>query len=327
MGADSRITYQGRTFDGVQKIYQMKKTQIGISQWGYVGFKDEKTVLDHLTKFEKDCVTNTNTVDDVAEKLKEYLENVSPKIEDTGGFHLAGCIKEGETQSYRLRHVFHETWHDDGKFTNENCHTEYHDPYGNKMIFHDRKSYPVLFNGDNFVANALFNYAPIVSNGFRIKPELLSLQEAEELSKLILETAVNRLTYFFGPNQRKALPTTGGQIVISKITCQTGFEWVQPRQESKAKTTPFNDFSFKEFFKKNERMVDESPSFPHARGLHPSSCNPYEGSIEIFKFQKESEKRIVGFTQYLPISNQGTTNRIEHRVRFSCVLRFHVFSQ
>ncbi len=308
MGADSRITYQGRTFDSVQKIYQMKKTQIGVSYWGYVGFNDHKTVLEHLITFEKICVKTSDTVDDVSEKLKEYLQHISPKISDTGGFHVAGCVNQTADIPYRLRHVFHETWHDVGEFTNENCHIEYHDSRGNRVAFEKSRKYPVLFNGDNFVANALFNYAPAINNGFRINTDLLTLGEAIELSQLILEIAVKRLAYFFGPNQRRALPTTGGQIFISKITCKNGFEWVKSRQDSKVETTPIDNFSFEEFFGNNEKMVDETSSLPHMIGLRPSNCNPYEGSICIYPIPKENEKRVVGFTQYLPISNQGTTN-------------------
>ena len=232
MATDSRITLHGKTYDDIRKVHPIMKNAIGISYWGYVALPDEKMVVDHLANFEKKCVAPTDTVDDVAEKLKKYLENITPKIKDRGGFHLAGCIKEGETQSYRLRHVFHETWHEVGKFTNENCHNEWHDQQGNKRIFDVKRVNPVLFNGDNFVANALFNYAPIVNRGFSIKPELLSLEEAEELSKLILETAVSRLTYFFGPNQRKAIVAVGGKILRARITCKSGFEWIAPNNQS-----------------------------------------------------------------------------------------------
>ncbi len=96
---------------------------------------------------------------------------------------------------------------------------------GNKITFRTPKSYPVLFNGDNFVANALFNYAPLLDNRFQIKTDLLSLKEAEELSNLILDVAISRLPYY-GPNQRKILKTTGGKISMARITCKDGFKWI-----------------------------------------------------------------------------------------------------
>jgi len=289
MAADSRIECRGELFDGVQKIYQISKTSAGISYWRYVGFDNEKTVLEHLKDFEKDYVSETDTVDDVAEKMKGYLENINPKIKDAGGFHLAGCIAESEVESYRLRHVFHETWHEAGEFTNENCHTEYHDPYGNKITFRKTQLFPVLFNGDNFVANALFNYAPMVDNGFRIRTDLLPVEEAIDLSKLILETAVRRLTYYFGPNQRKALPTTGGRIFIAKITCKNGFEWIQPRQASKEKGIPIEKISMEELFERKGKATSESYFKPHVK---PSSCSAYYASVDIFPMQPTDERDI-----------------------------------
>lgn len=226
MATDSRITYRGETIDGLQKIYQMTTKPVGISYWGYVGF-DDVTVLEHLKDFETNSVATEDTVDDIAGKLKESLEDIRPRINERGGFHLAGCVREEERNSYRLRHVFHEVWHRAGEFTDENCHTEYHDPSGNKIIFREPIQYPVLFNGDNFVANALFNYAPFVDRRFRIRPDLLSLQESINLSRLILDTSVRRLTFYFGPNQRRVLPTTGGQLFIAEVTCQHGFQWVE----------------------------------------------------------------------------------------------------
>lgn len=297
MATDSRIKVRGKLFNGIQKIYQMLKTPIGISYWGYVGFNG-KIVLEHLKDFEKDYVTDGDTVDHVAEKLKEYLENINPKISDRGGFHLAGCIQQN--QSYRLRHVFHETWHNVGEFTNENCHVEFHDPHGNKIIPHDEKSYPVLFNGDNFVANALFNYAPFVDGGFMIRPELLSLQEAIDLSNLILNWAVRRLTFYFGPNQRKVLPTTGGQIFVAKITCQNGFEWIQPTQEKEKRVwIPEEPTEIgKEFFQTIPQPQEEIESIPRIR---PSS-NIYYASVDIFPLSAPDtrEMRVVGLTCYLP---------------------------
>ena len=51
-------------------------------------------------------------------------------------------------------------------------------------------------------------------------------QETIDLSKLILDLAVRRLVYYFGPNQRRVLKTTGGAILIAKITCEKGFKWI-----------------------------------------------------------------------------------------------------
>lgn len=305
MGADSRIKVQEILFDGVQKIYEMLKTSMGISYWGYVSF-NEKTVLEHLKDFEKDYVNDKDTVDDVAEKLKEYLENIDPKIADTGGFHLAGCIHQNKKQSYRLRHVFHERWHNVGEFTNENCHTEYHDRYGNKIVLRDEKSYPVLFNGDNFVANALFNYAPFVDGGFRIRPELLSLQKAIDLSKLILDWAVRRLTFYFGPSQRKVLPTTGGRIFIAKITCQDGFEWIQPRQEKgEGVWTPKEPTEIeKELFETIPQPQEDIERLPQPH-IKPSSNNIYYSSVDILPIHATYIKEIpIGLTYYLPFDRK-----------------------
>jgi len=296
MAADSRITLQGVTQDGITKIYAMTAKPIGISYWGFVGFND-MTVLEHLLNFETSHVIGADTVDEIAEKLKAYLENINPPISESGGFHLAECI---QNQSYRLRHVFHEAWHSVGEFTNENCHTEYHDQFGNKILFRHTKPYPVLFNGDNFVANALFNYAPMVDKRFSIRPDRLSIEEAIDLSKLILNWAIGRLTFYFGPNQRRALRTTGGKPLIAKITCQSGFEWIQPRQEEgKGVWAPKEPTGI-------EKDLIETVPHPQEETTHPPhlipSSNVYYGSVDIFPFYApdKRETEVVGLTCYLP---------------------------
>lgn len=231
LGADMRITkidphtHQILDYkDGVKKIYRVKKnTQVGISYWGLAEYRNKK-ILQHLKDFDRLSVKKDDTVDDIANRLKEYLENVTPSIDCRMGLHVAG-YKDGVP---RLRHVFHWNWHDPGKFTNEDCHIEYHRPNGNKVSYRIRKDYPALFNGDNLIANALFNYAPRIQPYYDIVPHLLSLKDCIDLAKLIISVSTQRLNYYFDQRRfQKIPPTVGGGITIAKITRNQGFKWVR----------------------------------------------------------------------------------------------------
>lgn len=57
-------------------------------------------------------------MDVVAEKLKNKLESVSPPLENSMGFHIAGFADFNGLKVPQLRHVF-RTWHAPGKFTNK----------------------------------------------------------------------------------------------------------------------------------------------------------------------------------------------------------------
>jgi hypothetical protein len=143
------------------------------------------------------------------------------------GFHVVGYSNGAAHRAPHLRHVFHSDWHRPGEFTNEDCHTEYHLPNGDKVLYKVRKEYPTLFNGDNLIANALFNYAPSIRPYYGVVTHLLSLHECIELAKLIISTSIQQLNYFFDLRQfQRIQPIVGGGVKMAKITEINGFEWV-----------------------------------------------------------------------------------------------------
>ena len=231
MATDRRITYVDpitneilRYVDNIKKIYHVSKANMGISYWGLAEIKDEP-LLDSLAEFEESCIDNADTIDEVAEKLKEHLHNVEPKIQVRMGLHLTGFVKKEEENIPRLRHVFHEIWHNAGDFTNENCHIECH-LNGKRIPFPSYFPYPPLFNGDNTIANCLFNYIPMIRKQ-RILTELLTLDECLELAEFIVGAAIQRLNYYVDSRLRKIPKTVGGKIYLAKITPTKGFEWIK----------------------------------------------------------------------------------------------------
>ncbi len=233
MSADSRITYIEPTtnqilgyVDNVKKVYHVAKVNLGISYWGLAEIQ-KKPIVDFLTEFEESRVDKTDTIDDVAEKMKDYLQKVEPRIHERMGLHLVGYVKRKEGDIPRLRHIFHEYWHSSGDFTNEDSNIECHLD-GKRTPFPSYFSYPVLFNGDNAIANCLFNYIPNITRGNqRIQTDFLTLDECLDLAELIVGMAIQRLVYYVDPRLQKLPKTVGGKIFIAKITPTKGFEWVK----------------------------------------------------------------------------------------------------
>jgi len=151
-----------------------------------------KTILKHLEKLEKSKIKKRDTISSIATKLKNYFESIKPKIKIRMGLHIAGYVNHVP----KLRHVFHESWNAAGEFENEDCHKEYHIiPYGHTVKYKEHIEYPILFNGDNLVANALFNYAPLFPPYYTINPHNLHLSDCVELAaraKRIIEWAEAR---------------------------------------------------------------------------------------------------------------------------------------
>ena len=184
-------------------------------------------MLDFLTEFEETHIDITDTIDDVAEKLKNYLQNVEPKIHVRMGLHLTGYVKKKEEHTPRLRHIFHERWHSSGEFTNEDSNIEWH-RNGERIPFSSYRSFPALFNGDNAIANCLFNYIPSITRGRqRIQTDLLTLDECLDLAELIVGLSIQRLNYYVDTRLERIPKTVGGKIFVAKITPAKGFEWVK----------------------------------------------------------------------------------------------------
>ena len=214
-----------KVVDGIKKIYRVRnKVNVAIACWGLaeIPTTDNKKVdiISYLANFDRSKLGDGETVDSIADKLRTDLESISPPIDGSMGCHIAGFVGSDESRKPKLRHVFHcAGWHNAGEFTNENCHTEYHTIYGNKVTFRVEKDYPVLFNGDSLIANLLFNYAPKIEQYYGIIPNKLTLQNCEELAKMIIGTSIQRLDYFFDLRKFERMDkAVGGGIDITRIT-------------------------------------------------------------------------------------------------------------
>jgi len=209
----------------IQKIYGFSKVGFGTSFWG-LGFVGDKPILDFLAEFEESSVEKTDTLDQVAEKLRDHLSKVTPKISDRMGLHLAGYATINGKPTPQLRHVFHEKWHIAGVFVAENCHIESLGPV--RKQFPAYRPYPPLFNGDNAIANCLVNFIPAMTNEQqKIAPALLKLEECIDLAALVVGVSIQRLNYYVDPQYRKVPKTVDGTVFIAKITPDKGFEWVK----------------------------------------------------------------------------------------------------
>ena len=232
MAADSVATIRN-TFsheiegyiDNIQKIYKISKTNFGVSYWG-LGGVEGKSVLEFLTDFEK-SVSATDTLDQVAQKLTSRLSTTLPTNQYRMGLHIAGYVTDGDTSIPQLRHIFHEAWHKPGQFVCENCNKESL-AKDVRIEFYSPANYLALFNGDNTVANCLFNYIPAMTqNQHRIQPESLTIEECLELAEMVVGIAIQRLQYYVDTEYRKVPQTVGGKVIIAKITSTNGFEWVK----------------------------------------------------------------------------------------------------
>jgi hypothetical protein len=210
----------------IRKIYCVSKTDFGISFWG-LGTVQDKPILDFLAEFEETSVEKTDTLDQVADKLRDHFSKVTPKISERMGLHLAGYVMNEGKPTPQLRHIFHETWHLAGDFVAENCHIESLAANG-RVKFPSYRPYPPLFNGDNAIANCLVNVIPYMNQGSqKIAPASLKLEECIELAELVVGVSIQRLNYYVDAQYRKVPKTVGGTVYIAKITQAKGFEWVK----------------------------------------------------------------------------------------------------
>jgi hypothetical protein len=215
--------------DNVEKIYPFKnETKVAVSCWGLgeiVEGTNKTDIIPFLEAFDKAKIKKGFTVDDVANELKSKLENITPKIENCTGIHVAGYL-DGKP---KLRHVFHSQWHKGGEFTNEDCHKYYHlIDTGDRVAYRQEIEYPTLFNGDNFVANALFNYAPQIQPWYYLSPSELTLDDCISLAKFVIDASIQRLDYFIDSRKFKKIDpkAVGGRDSIGIITSEEGFKWV-----------------------------------------------------------------------------------------------------
>jgi len=215
--------------DNIDKIYKFSKVPIGASYWG-LATVNSRTMLGHFKRFEETNVASKDDVNSISEKLKNYLESL--KIEDSMGVHLAGYCRNDDELYPQLRHVFHTSWHLSGEFTNENSNQEYHLEDGTKRVY-CYEPFIALFNGDNAIANAFFNFLPNIYPNWkgRIILDRLRLRDSIRLAKMVITTSGDILDFLYTIDNQKVAPVVRG-LMVATITKEDGYQWIEKTQES-----------------------------------------------------------------------------------------------
>ncbi|GEM_PF-7132646 len=219
MGADSRIRDKvtNQITDDVLKIIKVENFDIAISYWGEAPVGNK--FLDILKEFQQNLCED-ETVDSITEKLRLYLEQKFPDYDNKEmGFHIAGMILENGSNKPRIKHVFHVSWCEKGKFINENSNQEYHKgPI--KLTYECERKYIPLFNGENSIANGFFNLIPQAFGDRQILLEKFNIEMCERLANLIITVNDSVLEFYYSIDQqpRQANRVTGGEPVIIAIT-------------------------------------------------------------------------------------------------------------
>lgn len=219
MAADRRITQiQNRTIRNVDerdKLIVLGDCRIAVAYWGLATLNGNR-ITDHIESVKnsmEDCEDQI-TVDAFAERITEYFQEFNPPT--AMGFHIAGYLGNNP----KIRHVFHQDWHDTNEFTNEETNIEFHDHQGNRRPHTPSEDYiPFLslFNGDNVIVQSLLLSIP----GFHGSPytldlEKFSLNETVELVKLLTSVTIYLPQFLRG--YRQVGRTCGNGLDVVKIT-------------------------------------------------------------------------------------------------------------
>jgi hypothetical protein len=229
LAADKRITYLGPDgqppffVDDIEKVFHFTKASVGASYWGLAEIGPVR-MLDFLSEFESSSLADNDDVNSVAAKLVSRLRDVTPKITRRMGIHLAGYCRREETYP-QLRHVFHEHWHENGEFTDEDSNREYYQQDGSRLEYRSYEPFIARFNGDNSIANALFSSIPRLT-GRDIILDLLGLAECIRLAELIVRTSGELFNFYFTRDQSRIIPGVRG-LSVATVTKEEGFQWVR----------------------------------------------------------------------------------------------------
>lgn len=213
------------------KIYGFRNGKMGASYWGLAEIREEETRIStskYLKDFDRKYVESGDDVHSVADKLKDALESVRPKIRKRMGVHATGYSEDNGDKYPVIRHVFHESWNEPGQFVNEYCNTEYHLLDGGKVEY-PYDPWRAVFNGDPIVPNVFFNYFGSLPYGLDryIVIDKLSLNECVQLANLLVSTAGEILKYMYETREiLRKVPQVIKGISVAKITRVQGFNWV-----------------------------------------------------------------------------------------------------
>ena len=188
MAADRKITrIENRTIRDVgerDKLVVLDEHGIAIAYWGLATLNRIR-MTDHIDSVRLSMLDRGEqiTVDTFAERITEYFQEFNPP--EAMGFHIAGYLGNNP----RIRHVFHEDWHDQNEFTNEETNIEFHDQEGNRHPHtqsEDYIPYLSLFNGDNVIVQSLLLSIPgFYGSSYAVDLGRLSLSETVEIVKLL----------------------------------------------------------------------------------------------------------------------------------------------
>lgn len=194
-----------------QKLFNIGKRNVGIAVYG-TPFLDGRTIESHIREFEKTKIVGEETVEEVANKLKDFFMAVIErevgdltKIAENKivtGFQVAGYDKEdakiGKTFVVSLGRVA----------TVEPKHTV---------------GYGASWGGDGRVVSKLWKEDPDIPIA---KPayQALNLQDAIDYVIFLIRTTIDYQRF------ATMVPVVGGSIEVAIITHHAGFKWIQHKE-------------------------------------------------------------------------------------------------
>jgi 20S proteasome alpha/beta subunit len=194
-----------------QKLFKIGKRNIGIAVYG-TSFLDGRTVESHIREFEKSKITGEETVEEVANKLRDYfyalvkkvVKDMSKIAEDVHviGFQVAGYDKEDT----KIGRTYKITVGREAKI--EPIHTI---------------GYGATTGGDGRVVAKLWKRDPAIPIAKPIY-KFLTLQDAIDYAIFLIRTTIDYQRF------ASMAPVVGGDIDVAIITHHDGFKWIQHKE-------------------------------------------------------------------------------------------------
>lgn len=172
--------------DSRDKIIPFVEDHLLTAYWGLARI-EEVTVNTHLTTVKESF--NSGEIIDVdtfSEKCKDYFEALDIRIP-------MGIICGFKDNRPKVRHVFHEHYHDPHDFINEETNILMHDTEGNPIYHTDGHDYIdkiYLYNGENEVIRLLLNELK------KIYPNSNKLNFDYDFSRFTIDDIINLAKIF-----------------------------------------------------------------------------------------------------------------------------------
>lgn len=219
MAADRRITQiRNQTIqliDEREKLIILNENRIAIAYWGLATLNGVR-MSDHIGSIKNSMEENEEeiNVDSIAERISNYFQQYD--LPQPMGFHIAGYLNHRP----KIRHVFHQNFHEPNEVTNEETNIEFHDIQGNRQPHtptEDYVPYLSLFNGDNVIVQSLLLSLPgFFGQIYNVDLARFSLDETQKLVKLLSSITIYLPQFLRG--YREVGRTCGNGLDVATIT-------------------------------------------------------------------------------------------------------------